>query len=213
MNDARASALTNELAQLDMQMLGALNSSGNATASVLSSGDVPTGLLENAAASGSGVGKGGVAGLNMGGAGGGTVRPGAAGGGGLASIGNTGASGPATAGSAQTVKGPVGNAQVGGAAVSGGSVSNAPSIVAGMTAGFRRCYNKGLQEDPSMKGSVRITAKIGPNGEVISATPSGGSGLSGTVVSCVVARVQSAQFAPPEGGGATVVIPVTFVSQ
>jgi outer membrane biosynthesis protein TonB len=64
-----------------------------------------------------------------------------------------------------------------------------------------------------MKGSVRVTAKIGPNGEVLSATPSGGGGLSGTVISCVVARVQSAQFSPPEGGGATVVIPVTFVSQ
>ncbi|WP_437671036.1 AgmX/PglI C-terminal domain-containing protein [Sorangium sp. So ce131] len=213
MSDAKAAALTNELAQLDMQMLGALNSSGNATANVLSSGDVPLGLLENAAASGAGVGKGAVAGLNMGGAGGGTVRPGAAGGGGLASIGNTGTSGPATAGSTQVVKGPVGNAQVGGAAVSGGSVSNASSVVAGMAAGFRRCYNKGLQEDPSMKGSVKITAKIGPNGEVLSASPSGGSNLSGTVISCVVARVQSAQFAPPEGGGATVVIPVTFVSQ
>lgn len=212
-SDARASAIANELAQLDMQMLGALNSSGNATASVLSSGDVPLGLLENAAASGSGVGKGGVAGLNMSGSGGGTVRPGAAGGGGLASIGNTNAGGPATAGSAQKVKGPTGNAHVGGAAVSGGSVANASSVVAGMSAGFRRCYNKGLQEDPTMKGSVRITARIGPNGEVLSATPSGGSGLSGTVISCVVARVQSAQFAPPEGGGATVVIPVTFVSQ
>jgi hypothetical protein len=81
-----------------------------------------------------------------------------------------------------------------------------------MAAGFRRCYNKGLQEDPNMKGSVRITAKIGPNGEVLSAVPSG-SGLSGTVVGCVAARVSSAQFSPPEGGGATVVIPVTFVSQ
>ncbi|MGK4002962.1 AgmX/PglI C-terminal domain-containing protein [Sorangium sp. So ce1036] len=213
MSDARASAIANELAQLDVQMLAALNSSGNATSSVLSSGDVPTGLLENAAASGAGVGKGGVAGLNMGSSGGGTVRPGTAGGGGLATIGNTGTSGPATAGSAQAVKGPVGNAQVGGAAVSGGSVSNAPAVVARMTAGFRRCYNKGLQEDPTMKGSVRITARIGPNGEVLSATPSGGSTLSGTVISCVVARVQSAQFAPPEGGGATIVIPVTFVSQ
>ncbi|AUX24855.1 hypothetical protein SOCEGT47_053950 [Sorangium cellulosum] len=212
-SDARASAIANELAQLDVQMLAALNSSGNATSSVLSSGDVPTGLLENAAASGAGVGKGGVAGLNMGSSGGGTVRPGTAGGGGLATIGNTGTSGPATAGSAQAVKGPVGNAQVGGAAVSGGSVSNAPAVVARMTAGFRRCYNKGLQEDPTMKGSVRITARVGPNGEVLSATPSGGSTLSGTVISCVVARVQSAQFAPPEGGGATIVIPVTFVSQ
>jgi len=64
-----------------------------------------------------------------------------------------------------------------------------------------------------MKGSVKITAKIGPNGEVLSASPGGANGLSGEVVSCVVARVQSAQFSPPEGGGATVVIPVSFVSQ
>jgi hypothetical protein len=212
-SDARASAIANELAQLDMQMLGALNSSGNATSSVLSSGDVPLGLLEGAAASGSGVGKGGIAGLNMGGTGGGTVRPGAMGGGGLASLGNTEAGSPSTAGSTAKVKGPVGNAQVGGASVSGGNVANASSVVAGMSAGFRRCYTRGLAEDPSMKGSVRVTARIGPNGEVLSASPSGGGGLSGSVIGCVVARVQSAQFAPPEGGGATVVIPVTFVSQ
>jgi hypothetical protein len=211
-SDARAAAISNELNQLDMQMLGALNSTGGSTNSVLSSGDVPTGLLDGAAASGSGVGRGSIAGLNIGNGTGGTVRPGAAGGGGLASIGNTGSSGPAAAGSATKVKGPVGNASIGGASVSGGNVANASSVVAGMAAGFRRCYNKGLAEDPNMKGSVRITAKIGPNGEVLSASPSG-SGLSGTVVSCVAARVSSAQFAPPEGGGATVVIPVTFVSQ
>jgi hypothetical protein len=212
-SDARAAAIQNELAQLEMQMLGALNASGNATADVLNSGDVPLGLLENAAGSSAGIGRGGIAGLNMGGGSGGTVRPGAVGGGGLASIGNTQGGGPATAGSTQKVKGPVGNVSVGGAAVSGSNVANASSVVAGMSAGFRRCYNRGLSEDPTMKGSVRITAKIGPNGEVLSATPSGGGGLSGTVISCVVARVQSAQFSPPEGGGATIVIPVTFVSQ
>jgi hypothetical protein len=32
-------------------------------------------------------------------------------------------------------------------------------------------------------------------------------------VSCIAARVSSAQFAPPEGGAATIVIPVTFVSE
>jgi hypothetical protein len=212
LSDARATAIANELAQLDIAMVGALNSRGSATNSVLDKGDTPTGLLEGAAANGAGVGIGGVAGLNMGNGGGGTLRPGAAGGGGLASIGERGGGAPATAGSATKVKGPVGNASIGGAAVSGGSVANASSVVAGMAAGFRRCYNKGLQEDPTMKGTVRITARIGPNGEVLSASPSG-SGLSGTVISCVAARVQSAQFAPPDGGGATIVIPVSFVSQ
>lgn len=96
------------------------------------------------------------------------------------------------------------------AVTSGGSVANAGAVVAGMAAGFRRCYDKGLQEDPNMKGSVRVTAKIGPNGEVQSAVPSGGAGLSQTVVSCVAARVTSAVFSPPDGGAATIVIPVSF---
>jgi hypothetical protein len=213
-NDARASAISNELNALSNEMLGALNPSGTATMGVLSDSNVPSGLLDNAAASAAGAGTGGIAGLNLGGGAGGTVQPGMGGGGGLSNIGDTTASAASSAaGATAKVKGPTGSAQVGGAAVSGGSVANASSVVAGMAAGFRRCYNRGLQTDPTMKGSVRVTAKIGPNGEVLSASPSGGGGLSGEVVSCVVARVQSAQFAPPEGGSALVVIPVTFVSQ
>lgn len=209
--DARATAISNELQKLDMEMLGALTQSGSATRGVLDSGDVPTGLLDSVAASGQGVGQGSIGGLNMGSGSGGTVRPGAAGGG-LASIGNTG-KGDTSSGTTDKPKGPVGNANVGSAAVSGGTVANASAVVARMKAGFRRCYNQGLADDPSMKGSVRITARVGPNGDVISAAPGGGSGLSPSVVACVTQRVKSAQFAPPEGGGATIVIPVTFVSQ
>jgi hypothetical protein len=94
----------------------------------------------------------------------------------------------------------------------GGSVSNAQAVVAGMAAAFRRCYNLGLQEDPEMKGSVRVTAKIAADGSVSSATPAAFT-LSDKIVACVVARVASAQFNPPEGGGATVVIPVTFITK
>lgn len=94
-----------------------------------------------------------------------------------------------------------------------GVVSNASSVVAGMAAGFRRCYNRGLLENPNMKGSLRITTKIGPNGEVLSATPSTGSGLSQSVVSCLSARVASATFAKPNGGGATLIIPVSLLPQ
>ena len=50
-------------------------------------------------------------------------------------------------------------------------------------------------------------------GEVVSATPSGGAGLGDEVVSCLVRRVQSANFNPPEGGGASIVIPITFALQ
>src|SRR5262245_7295066 len=67
MGDARAAKISNELDQLDMAMIGALNANGSATQGVLNSGDVPTGLLDGAAQSGAGVGSGGIAGLNMGG--------------------------------------------------------------------------------------------------------------------------------------------------
>ncbi|MFT3766560.1 MAG: DUF2330 domain-containing protein [Minicystis sp.] len=106
---------------------------------------------------------------------------------------------------------PVGNASFGKPEGSE-RVANGSPVIAGMSAGFRRCYNKVLIEDPSMAGSIRIEAKIGRNGEVISVTPKEAHGLSGSLISCVSARVSAAQFAPPVDGEATIVIPVTFVA-
>lgn len=213
MSDSEFAALSNELDQLDMATLGALTEGGTATAGVLGSGDVPTGALEAAAASGAGVGSSGGSGLNIGGGGGGAIRPGAAGGGGLAGIGKTGGGGTASAGAAETVK--EGPKPIVGASssVAGGAVGNAASVVARMMAGFRRCYNQGLRSNPTMTGGVRVTARVGPGGEVqsVSATPSGS--ISGAVAQCVASRVQAAQFDPPEGGAATIVIPVTLVQQ
>jgi len=134
-------------------------------------------------------------------------------GGGLGAIGQTTAGTPGGAGTGAVVSGPKGNANVGASEVRGGAVSNADRVVAGMRAGFRACYNRGLASNPDLQGSVRITAKIGPNGEVLSATPNATGSLGEEVVNCVVRRIQSATFSPPEGGGATIVIPVTFALQ
>jgi hypothetical protein len=212
MSTGERARLSAQLDQLEMATLGALNSQGPATAGVLRGGDVPTGALDAAAQSGAGVSAGGSTGLNLGGGGGGVLRPGASGGG-LGAIGATTAGTPGGAGQAAVVKGPQGNANVGTAEIRGGQVSNAERVVAGMKAGFRACYNRGLASNPDLQGSVKITAKIGPNGEVLSATPAGGAGLGDEVVQCLVRRVQSANFAPPEGGGANIVIPITFALQ
>jgi hypothetical protein len=212
MSTGERARLSAQLDQLEMATLGALNSQGPATAGVLRGGDVPTSALDQAAMSGAGVTAGGTGGLNLGSGGGGVVRPGMAGGG-LGSIGATTAGTQGGSGAAAVVQGPRGNANVNPPELHGGQVSNADRVVAGMRAGFRNCYNKGLASNPDLQGSVRVTAKIGPNGEVLSATPTGGAGLGDEVVSCVVRRVQSATFSPPEGGGATIVIPVTFALQ
>jgi hypothetical protein len=209
MNAKESAALSRELDQLEMMTLGALSGEGPATANVLKGGEVPTSALDAAAASGAGVSAGGD--LRLGG-GGGAIRPGS-GGGGLGALGASGKGAGSGTGEAVKVAGPKGSASVGGAAVSGGTISDASRVVAGMRAGFRACYNRGLQENPDAQGSIRLTIRVGPGGEVqgVSASPSGN--LPGSVVSCVQSRASAAQFSPPEGGSAAVVVPVTFVKQ
>lgn len=206
-----AASILDELEQLDMATLGSLAGQGPATTGVLKGGEVPTGALDEAAKSGAGVSSGG-SGLKLGG-GGGPVRPGESGGG-LGSIGATGkGEGTGGEGEVKKVKPPKGSASVGGASVSGGTVSNASRVVAGMRAGFRACYNRGLAQNPDASGSIRLTIRVGPGGEVagVSAAPSGN--LPGSVVSCVQSRASAARFSPPEGGAAVVVVPVSFVKQ
>jgi hypothetical protein len=210
MTQKEAAAVSNQLEQLEMATLGALSTQGPATAGVLKGGEVANSALDQAAASSAGVGVGS-GDLKLG-SGGGALRPGATGGG-LAGIGSTGRGTGDGTGTAAKVAGPKGNANVGGAAVSGGTVSNAARVVAGMRAGFRACYQRGLNENPDAQGNIRLTIQVGPGGEVrsVTATPSGT--LPQSVVACVQARAKAAQFDPPEGGSAAIQVPVTFVKQ
>ena len=92
-------------------------------------------------------------------------------------------------------------------------VSDADSVIAGLRPRFRSCYERGLSEDPSMAGKVVISAKISPNGEVASASPTSNAGLSSGVAECIARAVRGAQFSAPRGTGSSLAIPVTFVRQ
>ncbi|APR80825.1 Hypothetical protein A7982_06172 [Minicystis rosea] len=116
---------------------------------------------------------------------------------------------PASDPLAGATSGLAGSSSIGGATLQGGSVSNASQVVAGMAPGFRRCYNRALQEDTKAQGSIRVTAKIDASGAVASLSETH-QGLSPATVSCLLAVVSPATFAPPSGGGATIVIPVNF---
>jgi hypothetical protein len=210
MTQREAAAVSNQLEALEMATLGALAAPGPATQGVLR-GEVALGSLDEAAASGAGVGVGGDD-LRVSGAGG-VVRPGSVGGG-IESIGAKGRTeGSQGTGTAQAVAGPRGNANAAVESTRGGRVGNANAVISKMRAGFRNCYQKGLNENPDSQGSIRLTIQIGPGGEVagVTATPSGN--LSPGVVACVQARARAGQFDPPEGGSAAIVVPVTFVKQ
>jgi hypothetical protein len=216
MGDARAHDLAKALSESDGSMMLALGArgAGGATQRVLEGGDAPAGLLDGIGAGAGGVRNGGVAGLDLGGGATGVVRPGAGGRRGL-DAGNLAAGAPEGAGRATEVKKPVGgSASVDPPITSGGAIPNAAQVVASMRPGLRACYKKfGLDVDPTMQGSVRVTASVGSNGEVRSAQGGSVTGLSSAVVGCVVGRVRSAQFDPPVGGGATLVIPISFRTQ
>jgi hypothetical protein len=210
LNQSQAAALSREMEALQMATLAALTGVGPATAGVLSDGQVAMGALDQAAASGAGVATG-LSALRLGG-GGGVIRPGALSGG-LAAFGVAEKT-EGTEGAGQVVKvaGPKGRAEVGGTSVKGGTVSNASRVVAGLRAGFRHCFNRELAVNPDAQGTIRLSIRVGPGGEVqsVSAVPSGNLG---SAVECVRSRARSAQFDPPEGGSAVIDVPVTFIKQ
>lgn len=211
MNAREVAALSNELDSFDMGILGA-NTGKSATADVLASGDnVATSIMDKAAASGAGVSAGGPGGLKLA-TGGGPIAPGQ--GSSLSTLGPQGkSSGTESSGAAVAVKGPTGNASVGGASVAGGNVGNAASVVAGMRAGFRACYNRGLATNPDASGKIDLKLRIGPGGEVTGVAAATSGNLPGSVVDCVKGRARGGRFSPPDGGSAVVSVPVSFVKQ
>jgi hypothetical protein len=87
---------------------------------------------------------------------------------------------------------------------------DASSVVTEMSAGLRRCYNKGLAVNPNLQGSLRIAATVEASGKVVSTRPLDAEWLPRDVLACMVERVSSAVFAPFSQGSVTVTIPVTL---
>jgi hypothetical protein len=179
-----------------------------------SGGDMPLGMLEGAARDAGGAGSGRVAGLSLGTGGGGVVRPGD----------RTTCTfcPPATvrrdpgiddAGKQAEVKKPVPSTTVSRPDVPVGKLPDAGRTVGGLKPLLRQCYKRELDADPTAKGSVRVTATIGSNGDV-SSVQTAANGLSQNMVACVYRVVKGAAFSAPEGGGsAQVAIPMSFYPQ
>ena len=69
---------------------------------------------------------------------------------------------------------------------------------------IRYCYERELVRDPTLRGTVRLSFVIGPDGRVVSATAERGD-LPEGVTSCVVAAVRRWTFPAFDGGGVVVV--------
>jgi len=150
-------------------------------------------------------------GLNIGGSGG-PIQPGK-GGGGLQSL-RGGETGGASTSAGQAVKVvPVGDVQYGGSSMSV-PVSNAEAVIRSQIhPGAKRCYQKGLESDPTQAGRLVIMIKVAPSGEVDSVSVASNSGLAPGVASCISSVARRAKFDAPGSNGSTISVPFNFVKQ
>lgn len=75
----------------------------------------------------------------------------------------------------------------------------------------QRCYEKALKTNESLKGKVIIQFMIGPAGRVTKIKVKSNSTGNDGVANCIVEKVESWRFPPPEGGSVTFTFP--FVLQ
>jgi len=200
--DSPAPPVSHAEAVKEAQEFGMIGLSSSTAAGVLRGGEVAMASRDAPASSPAATGLR----LSGTGSGGGAVRP--MSGGGLAGIGAS-----RDLGAPAKVTGPKGSASVGGANVTGGIVGNAARVVAGMRAGFRNCYQRGLAESPDAAGSMSLSIRVAEGGEVAGVVPSPSGNLPASVIACVVARAGAAQFDPPQGGSVIITVPVSFASE
>jgi hypothetical protein len=79
--------------------------------------------------------------------------------------------------------------------------------------GAKRCYQKGLDTDPTQSGKLVLAIRVAPSGEVDSATISSHAGLSAGVADCIAGVARRAKFDRTGPAGATIVVPFGFVRQ
>ena len=73
---------------------------------------------------------------------------------------------------------------------------------------FQRCYEKGLQRNPSLQGRVVVRLKIDPDGEVDTVRDHGSTMPDRRVVKCILDVYDDIEF--PESYGITAVYPLDF---
>jgi TonB family protein len=203
--------LLNEADNARIAILAALNGGAALSGAMKDDNGAPVDLNSLANRQG-GISNASGNGLNMPGGAGGPIQPGK-GAGGLQSL-HGGETGGASTSAGQAVKVvPVGDVQYQGSTASV-PVSNAEAIIRSQIhPGAKRCYQKGLESDPTQSGKVVIMIKVAPSGEVDSASVASNSGLTPGVAACIVSVARRAKFDAPGANGSTISVPFNFVKQ
>jgi hypothetical protein len=201
--------LIQEADQARIAILAALNGGPNINGAMKDDNGAPVDL--NSLANRSGGISNTTGGLNLPGGAGGPIHPGA--GGGLQGL-HGGETGGASTSAGTIVKVvPIGDVQYTGSAMSV-PVANAEAVIRSQIhPGAKKCYQRGLESDPTQAGKIVILIKVAPSGEVDTVTVQSNSGLSATVAACISSVARRAKFDAPGPSGSQISVPFNFVKQ
>jgi len=106
----------------------------------------------------------------------------------------------------------VGRANVGSAAEVDGQIDSASmnKILRGSGAAIKRCYDKALLVNPTLKGKVALSIMINTQGRVEAADVVEDTIGDKSVSSCIQGVISRLRFPKPDGGPVSFVFPVTF---
>jgi hypothetical protein len=77
----------------------------------------------------------------------------------------------------------------------------------------RRCYNSALSNDSSLRGRVTVAVRIGPSGNVCSASVASNDMGSPSVANCAANIFRQASYPAPRGGCVDATVPMSFIPQ
>lgn len=77
-------------------------------------------------------------------------------------------------------------------------------------ASVQGCYNRALQKNSDVSGSMTVSVQVGSNGSVCGASIVNDSVHSSDVSTCVLGRFRGQSFPPPTSGCVTLNIPIAF---
>lgn len=94
---------------------------------------------------------------------------------------------------------------------SGGSTSELETALSFRTRQAHRCYDNALAQDPTLRGKITLSVRVGSNGQTCSAGIASNEMGSSNVATCVANQFRGATFPAPKGGCVDLNIPINFV--
>jgi hypothetical protein len=85
------------------------------------------------------------------------------------------------------------------------------SALAGRGAQARGCYQKALSTNATLQGTMLVSVKVGPGGQVCGASVTNDTLQDPMVKSCVTNHFRASQLPAPEGGCVDVNVPLRFM--